>query len=446
MVRSFDSESGIRLVEIYDKDELIFSSDQAEFILNLEGRSQPYEIYALAQDNVGNVNPLTFYLSLLVTPEQLTSCPNNCSENGLCTEYFFCQCYDTYTEADCSRNLTQAEILSEPVKFKFGYKMSEIRDHFVFELELDPTFEQASVEIRDFPSQLEIITNMDERETTTPGFIDVFFSDNLTSLEFQVKVPLNYFGTFEIELVIFAERSLDENETISITNRHKLPIRLYSFLPDMEVKVLDEASVCFDSHKNESVEITFEIEQLNSQDEVNIDKTIIYNTFLSLGRIKRQSDNLIAVELISTEVDFDPVNIFFEFEIRFAFRNETMNDDYLTLRKEFVLRACRFVTVVSLSSTTGNDIYPNITMTADYNTTVEIEKEATTTKSPGGLSAGAIVGIVIGCLAVVVLLGFVSLIVFKNMKKKSKMSDETANNYNMGTFGKKEADDPSTSF
>lgn len=282
LVRASDSGSGVGLVSIIDQETqevLSSSSEAAEFVLTLEPRSTPYEIYASVQDNVGNLNPLKYYLSVNVSDELPTSCPNNCSGNGVCNSKFVCVCFDNYTEEDCSRNLTLAEILSEPVGFRFGYKASEIRDRFDFELELDDSFEIAFIEIVNFPVELEVIESRQNRINHT------FTSDD-TEFDFKVKVPLNYLNSFELELIISAERTVfdendQENVTVVVENRHKLPIMLYSFMPEIKLEFVNETDICLETDSGlTSTKLTFIIDQLNSFDNVN--KYFFYHSLMKI--------------------------------------------------------------------------------------------------------------------------------------------------------------------
>jgi hypothetical protein len=215
LIEASDSGSGLRTVTILDDngDTALFVSTQSTFIYPLEPREQPYKIYLSLEDNVGNVSPARFYLEVQNKPDLVQACSNNCSSNGVCNELFACACLPNYTEADCSRNLTLEEILAEPLNFKFGYKTSEIRDHFDFEIEIVDTFERAVVDIRNFPSDVEILF-LDDLENSISEITNLTFTNNTNaSCAFQVKVPRNYVQNFQLEIVIVAERLLMRLET-----------------------------------------------------------------------------------------------------------------------------------------------------------------------------------------------------------------------------------------
>lgn len=407
-VQASDSGSGIQLVSIYDGNELIFECNDTEFTLILEPRTTPYEIYSSAKDNVGNLNPIQFYRKILVEPELITSCPNNCSNNGECNEFFACQCFASFTEDDCSRNLTLEEILNEPVDFRFGYKKTNLRNQFIFELELEPSFDQAQVDILGFPSEIQIIAGRD-------SLTAILLTNETSRLEFEVKVPRDYSSQFFIELVISAQKSADneENSTlfVIVNSTHRIPIQLESFLPVATVNLLNVENACYSP--NEAVGMKFEIEQLEDQDEVNINETIISNTFLRVAAFERIDEQLFEITLESDELEFEPVLIEFAFEIK----HNSNDNDQLIIKYEYVLDMCRGDLL-----TTSEEFTILISNTTWYLTSTE---EATTTQKPTGLSTGALIGIIIGSIVFIGLIIGIVVLILKKCKKTDNDEVET---------------------
>lgn len=394
LVEASDSGSGVRLVSIYDGDELLFESSEAEFGLVLEPREKPYEIYGSVQDNVGNVSPAQFYLSVLVTPENIRPCPNNCSNNGVCNQFSACVCFDMFTGEDCGSNLTLADVLSEPVDYRFGYKTSDLRDRFIFEIELDTSFDEAVVEVHGFPPQVEIMIG-----NSRDSLMYTFSSNESSRVEFEAKVPRDYDVEFVLELIISAERSY-ENETVQANHSHNIPVWLHSFFPVKTVRILNESSVCY---KGEDVNIQFEIDELDSQDEIDMEKTSFSNTFLSVADFVRLSDQRFEVTLESIEKDFEPVDIWFVFDIKF-----TSFDDRVLLDRHFRLEMCRENTFQTYEPITNED-----TLTTQESTR---PTKAMVTKKPG-LSTGALIGIIVG--SVLVLLIIVAILICCYCKSKN---------------------------
>lgn len=207
---------------------------------------------------------------------------------------------------------------------------------------------------------------------------------------------------------------------ITIENRHTIPITLYSFFPvpvdsSSIINVVDEASACFDSNETQ-IQIRVSIEQLENADEVDASKTLIYSTFLHIASFERLSETLFEFTMHSSEANFEPVDILLEFEIKFASRNNTASNDYETLRKEMTLGQC-----TSLSSTSDEIITSRQTQEEIIGSTTKDLGEQI--PGGGGLSTGAIVGIVIGSLAFVILIAIlVGFLINKNSKSKKKSS------------------------
>lgn len=430
LVEASDSGSGVRLVRIYDGSRLLFELNQTEFSVSLEPRQLPYEIYASVEDNVGNLSPARFYLQVFVQPESVTSCPNNCSGNGVCLQTIFaCQCFDSYTEIDCSRNLTADELLNEPLDFLFGYKETDRRDEFKFELELQPGFVEAVVDIYGFPSEVQIITDLQLRATTN---LTTTLDNETSRIEFDVKIPRGYDADFLLDLEISAEKiPIDEDEEntttsgVVVTSSHKIPIRLKSFLPVSSVNLLDASSACFNGDEN--IRLKFEIEQLEGEDKVDISNTIISNTFVTVVGFDRIDDQLFEVTLHTDESDFEPVDIVFVFEIVYTQSLE----ESLIIKQSFVLDTCArdssttedpSNTGVSTSkfsdeTTSAENIYETTTGGNIYETTSGGDIYETTKKP--GLSIPVLIGIIIGAIVgISTLLGLIVCIISKCKNNK----------------------------
>lgn len=409
LIRSSDSGSGVRMVSIYDGDQLLAESNETEFTLVIEPREKAYEIYGSVSDHVGNFNPVVFFLSVSVPFQLVTSCPNNCTSNGVCNQYFACECFDNYTEDDCSRELTLAEILSEPVDFRFGYKSSEMRNQYLFELELDPSFDSAQAQITGFPSQVQVISQQPSLTVTAS------FTNETSRFEFEVIVPRDYDMNFTLDLVIVAQRILDiENNTmIIVNNSHTIPVRLQSFLPVTSVNIRNESSVCLSKGW---VKIQFEIDQLDTKDEVSIGETTFSNTFLSVFEFNRINEGLFEANIVSSELEFEPVDVMFVFEIKYdSFGSRVI------VTREFILAMCRedSSTPGKATSSTENDFTSESTW----------ESTTTTTKKPEGLSTWALIAIIAGSvLAALVIIG---IIVYCRFFKSPKPG---SNNLEMKSF------------
>ena len=121
--------------------------------------------------------------------------------------------------------------------------------------------------------------------------------------------------------------------------------------------------------------------------QVNIDQTVIYNTFISIDGFERINESTFEVELSSSEESFEPVNVHFQFEVTY-----TSNNDTVMLSKDFVFRTCGSET----DSTTKQSLTTDLDLT-----TSEDEESTSTTKKPG-LSGWAIGGIVVGAIVAVI--------------------------------------------
>ena len=93
LINCSDSGSGVKRVEIYEKNNLYTSTNMSIFSLSLPTRSIPYIIYYTVIDNVGNVFPLQLFDAIDTDKENAyKDCSSNCLNNGNCTEHGICVC------------------------------------------------------------------------------------------------------------------------------------------------------------------------------------------------------------------------------------------------------------------------------------------------------------------------------------------------------------------
>ncbi len=85
---------------------LIRKSKADLIVLPLEPGSQ-YRFFTQAADNVGNQQPLDEAMENVMVAEYLTSvgvCPNDCSNQGNCSELNTCICEAGFFGSDCSES------------------------------------------------------------------------------------------------------------------------------------------------------------------------------------------------------------------------------------------------------------------------------------------------------------------------------------------------------
>ncbi|CAF1328582.1 unnamed protein product [Didymodactylos carnosus] len=307
-INASDNGSGIKKIDLYDGiDNLIYSTNESIVIIDIPERFEPYNLYVSVEDNVLNFLPLTFYQNITVRTMETTECPNNCSENGDCTKYGVCDCFYMYKGDDCSMNVTLEDILNEPPSLTIGYYPSEIRNNYDLILETSESNE-TYVQIKNLPDKIQIAYNN-----------EIILADSITYLskvnKFTMKIPLNYFTNFNLDLNITTKRfnniTLKENY---VSMMFSYPIYVGSFEPEYK---FDFTVNCHNFQSNTN-KILFNSTQLFDQDEIYV-KKIQIPSFIEFD-LNKMSTGIYYLQMNSSEI-FDEIAIHLEFIVN----NESKN-------------------------------------------------------------------------------------------------------------------------
>jgi len=118
-----DTGSGTRNVDLFrvsDTEELSplqTNINQSVVVLQNLPVNEALQLVAVASDNVGNVAEIS--ASDIFTVVVQTSCPNDCSENGVCLSSGLCRCTAGYVGQDCR---TQSYAVVEPPVLEVSYQ------------------------------------------------------------------------------------------------------------------------------------------------------------------------------------------------------------------------------------------------------------------------------------------------------------------------------------
>ena len=353
VLKAKDNESGIREIILFDKLENIFiSTNDSNLIIELDARTLPYEIYYTVLDNVFNSIQNKFFQIINVMPTKPPGCASNCSGNGICIDNNYCQCNNNFKGENCNVSLTLEELLSEPPQLIFG---------------LFPTYQRNKIDF--------IIENREANEVfvkiiTIPVGFNIKYDnqtitkDTLIKLDRKLESKLEIFYTenaknFTAEFNVTTTRC-DNITKSQITLSYTLfyPITIIEYFVEYEIKI---ESTCFDPTRKENF-FTLKNSQLLQSDKLNffvIKKPSFIE--LNLTRIENEVYRL----YISSDEEFYEI----DFDIEFSVNNNSNIGS-----KELI--TCKVCDQGGSSNT-------------------------------GGLSTGAIVGIVFGVFVFVLIVGII---------------------------------------
>lgn len=153
-LNKFDNGSGVNSVSIYEKlfDQLILITRSIKddfYVLPIKEKGIN-NLSLTVEDNVGNINELNNIYQ--VKFDFKSSCPKNCSNNGIC-ENSICKCNKNYTEVDCS--VKSLDILNSTKLELFYNSTLYERKSFNLTLRIKKQIESFNLKIliKGFPNQ-----------------------------------------------------------------------------------------------------------------------------------------------------------------------------------------------------------------------------------------------------------------------------------------------------
>ena len=306
-----DKGSGVSNIKIYtEMDDLLVATNESFYIFELPIRDEPYEIYYTIDDMVLNGKRLKFD-QLISTQPTLngSSCPNNCSNNGICTPNGYCQCNSMFKGDDCSIEIAIEELLKEPAHVIFNFVPSNERNSYLLAVETSES-DETYIKLNKIPKEFTISYN---NETVT--------SETLIHLEKFKRVILKFIqnslalSEFIIEVNVTTLRINNQtDETVYATNNIYYTIRTESFL--IEYQFLYELN-CYDENgRNNSIRLTSN--QLLESDSVEM--SVIESPSFIEFKLERISKFEFLIHLNSFE-EFDEI----EFTLHFIVNNQMEN-------------------------------------------------------------------------------------------------------------------------
>lgn len=259
--------------------------------------------------------------------------------------------------------LTYEDLLNEPPKFKFGCFPTKTQNSV--ELKITPPstqIEETILKINNIPATISIVYN--ETLVTQDSLIEIGLETR--SLIISSLKNITEFS-MELDLTTIRFNNLT-NESMTVRTTLFYPISFDAFTVEYEFKI--EYS-CYDVMA--ANKILLEIPQLLNSDKLAL--SVIRKpsfVFLNFTRVSREIFN---IYLNSTEI-FDEIELEIEFKVN--------NDSNAGSKELFVFKLC---------------------------------SEISQTNQPGGLSTGAIVGIVFGCIGAFIIVLIVIIKINRNMKK-----------------------------